>query len=101
MNIYGSGGVAPRVLNLGTTWKQFLVALPRGKFFHTHWIESYMGVRTGVDIVETRDVSSFSSVCVFMSICDLVLAPKPLDAYFYFDMGNFHQKFFGQFSSLI
>jgi hypothetical protein len=29
---------------------------------------------------------------VFMSICDIELATKPLDTYLYFDMGNVHQK---------
>jgi hypothetical protein len=58
----GSGGMAPRFINLGT--RRRLVSFtpwphyPRGKSPHTHSIGGWVGPRTGLDAVAKRNISS-------------------------------------------
>jgi hypothetical protein len=48
-NMCGSGGIAPRVLNLGARWR----FAPIGeRAAGTHWIEGWVGPRAGLDPVE-------------------------------------------------
>jgi hypothetical protein len=49
MKAYWGGGIAPRILYLGTWWKWVWSALRRGRFIPTertagtHWIRGWMG----------------------------------------------------------
>jgi hypothetical protein len=54
MNTYwGSAGIAPRVLNLGTTWR-WLASRP-GRFTpDTHWIGGWVGTRADLDAVAKK-----------------------------------------------
>jgi len=54
MKIWRSGGIAPRILNLGNRWR-WVVSFtlrplyPRGKSSGAHWRGGWFGHRTGLD----------------------------------------------------
>jgi hypothetical protein len=54
-NLYGSGGIAPRILNLGIGGSEWSASRPShvtpGERAATHWIGSWMGPRAGLDTV--------------------------------------------------
>jgi len=56
-----SGGIAPRILNLGTRWKCVvsfmpLPLYPREGAPGTHWIGVWVGPRVGLDMVVKRTI---------------------------------------------
>jgi hypothetical protein len=56
MKAYWSGGMAPRILNLGTRrrWEVSFTSrplYPRERVHGTHWIEGYVGPIAGLDAV--------------------------------------------------
>jgi hypothetical protein len=54
-----SGGIGPRILNLGTIWR-WVVSFTPGRFtsmqraFGTHWVGDWVGARAGLDTVAKR-----------------------------------------------
>jgi len=47
-DVWGSGGIAPRILNLGTRWRFTPQLLqPRERIPSTRWIGGWMGPRAG------------------------------------------------------
>jgi hypothetical protein len=60
---WGSGGVAPRILDLGTRWR-WVVSFtpqplyPQGKSPGTHWIGGWVGPRAVLDAVVKRKIPS-------------------------------------------
>jgi hypothetical protein len=60
----GSGGIAPRILDLGTRWRWVVSFMLRplypGEIVPgTHWIGGWMVSRTGLDAVVKRKIPSF------------------------------------------
>jgi hypothetical protein len=61
MKIYGqSGGIAPRILNLGTAWRWMLSFMPRQEEEPpgTHWIWDWVGPRASLESVAKRKIPS-------------------------------------------
>jgi hypothetical protein len=61
MAYWGNGGIAPRILDLGTRWRRGQlhtpVALPpRKEPPGTHWIVGWVGPRAGLDLVMKRKI---------------------------------------------
>jgi hypothetical protein len=54
MTCWGSGGIAPRIINLGTRWRWMVSLMPRLPYSGTHWIGDWMGPRSGLDLVTRR-----------------------------------------------
>jgi hypothetical protein len=57
----GSGGITPRILNLGTIWRRVVsftprLLHPRGMNPGTHWIRSWVGSSVGLDVVAKRSL---------------------------------------------
>jgi hypothetical protein len=55
----GSGGIAPRILNLGSRWKRVVSFTPRPLYFMlralgTHWIGGWMSPRAGLDTMANK-----------------------------------------------
>jgi hypothetical protein len=60
---WGSGGIVPRLLDLGTGWKWVVSFTPRplypqGKSPGTHWIGGWVGPRAILDTVVKRKILS-------------------------------------------
>jgi hypothetical protein len=61
---WGSGGIAPRILDLGTRWRRVvrftpLPLYPRGRAPGTHWIGGWVGPRAVLEAVVKRKIPSF------------------------------------------
>jgi hypothetical protein len=60
---YRSGGIAPRILDLGSRWR-WVVSFTPGRFTPrerapgTHWIGAWVGPRTVLDAVVKRKILS-------------------------------------------
>jgi hypothetical protein len=60
---WGSGGIAPRILDLGTRWS-CVVRFTLGRFTHkektpgSHWIGGWLGPRAVLDAVVKRKIPS-------------------------------------------
>jgi hypothetical protein len=60
---WGSGGIAPRITDLGTRWRWVVNFTPRplypqGKAPGTHWIGGWVGLRAVLDTVLKRKIPS-------------------------------------------
>jgi hypothetical protein len=60
---WGSGGIVPRILDLGTRWRWVISftsrsLYPQGKTPGTHWIGSWVGSTAGMDAVVRRKIPS-------------------------------------------
>jgi hypothetical protein len=59
---WGSGGIAPRILDLGTIWKWSASRpdrfTPRERVSGTHWIGGWVGPRAVLDAVAKRKIPS-------------------------------------------
>jgi len=55
---WGSGRIAPRILNLATRWMWVVSFTPRERTLDTHWIWGWVGPRTGLDTVSKRKIPS-------------------------------------------
>jgi hypothetical protein len=60
---WGSGGIAPCILDLGTRWRwvisfTFGPLYPRERYPCTHWIGDWVGPRAGLDEVMKRTIPS-------------------------------------------
>jgi hypothetical protein len=60
---WGSGGIAPRILDLGTRWRWWSASrpgrfIPRKRAPGTHWIGGWVGPRTVLDVVVKRKIPS-------------------------------------------
>jgi hypothetical protein len=56
-DVWGSGGIAPSILNLGNGWTQAVSfthrsLYPRRRAPDTHWIGGWVSSRAGLDVVE-------------------------------------------------
>jgi hypothetical protein len=61
-----SGGVAPRIVSLGTRWRWLVSFTPRtlypqGRASSTHWIGGWAGTRAGLEAVVRRKIPSRDS----------------------------------------
>jgi hypothetical protein len=61
--VLGSGGIAPRILDLGTIWRWVVSFTPRPLYPKerapgTHWIGGWVGPRAVLDAVVKRKVPS-------------------------------------------
>jgi hypothetical protein len=59
MKTYGHGDINPRILDIIIIWSGQLdasAALPPRKATSIHWIDGWVGLRTGVDNVERRKI---------------------------------------------
>jgi hypothetical protein len=67
VNVWGSGGITPCILNLFTR-RRCVVSYtpsslyPRGKNPDTHWIESWVGPRVDLDVVVKRKYPAVSGI---------------------------------------
>jgi hypothetical protein len=57
---WGNGGIAPRILNLGTRWKWVVSFMPRPHYPRRkspviHWIGGWVGPRAGLGAVAKRE----------------------------------------------
>jgi hypothetical protein len=60
---WGSGGIAPRILDFGTRWGEWSALrpghfIPRERAPGTHWIWGWVGPRTGLNTVVRRKIPS-------------------------------------------
>jgi hypothetical protein len=60
---WGSGGIAPRILDLGTRWSEWSASrprrfIPRERAPGTHWIGGWVGPRAVLDTVVKREIPS-------------------------------------------
>jgi hypothetical protein len=55
---WGSGGIAPRILDLGTRWRCVVSFTPRERASSTHWIGGLVGSRAVLDAVVKRKIHS-------------------------------------------
>jgi hypothetical protein len=64
MKTHWSGGIAPRILNLGTRWRWVVSLTPRPLYTPgerapgTHWIGDLVSPRAGLDAVTKRKIPS-------------------------------------------
>jgi hypothetical protein len=61
--VLGSGGIASRILDLGTGWRWAVIFMPRPlcpqeRAACTHWIGGWVGPRAGLDAVVKRKIRS-------------------------------------------
>jgi hypothetical protein len=53
---WGSGGIPPRILDLGTRYSWVVGFTPRGRAPGTHWIGGWVCPRAGMDAVMKREI---------------------------------------------
>jgi hypothetical protein len=72
MNTCGSGGIAPLIFNLFTSWRWAVNRPLLSPQECASWVGGWVGLRTDLDVVEMRDMSCF---CQESNLDSSVLKP--------------------------
>jgi hypothetical protein len=70
---WGSGGIVPRILDLGTRWGEWLAShsgrfTPRERAPIMHWIGSWVGPRAVLDTVVKRKIPTIIIIIIIIII---------------------------------